>query len=153
LDGAPVDFTSIIENLRHAKTTWWLEQSHLPTSSFFSGYGCAEWAMLFIDGARARMDPDQKMPLFRPMFQWEVNARARQAAEGCLPSNTCQFSDINQLMSDKDKAALLTLHSTCDAKGGDLAPAKLWNAVKNFEFESSHVCSRHLMRHNGPMYR
>lgn len=99
--------------------------------------------MHLIDSARSKEFPDQK-PIFTPMFGWELNARARQSLEPYLPFNTCQFSDINHLIKDKDKKMINKVHQ--DSKGDADFPAALWEAIKKLDLEPTPACSKHLLR-------
>lgn len=112
----------------------------LTTSSWFSGYSSPEWAMLFLDKARSKlMGTDHS--LFQAAYQFERNAKARQASLQVLPTHTCQHIDIQRLLAPSDLKVLEKI----EEEGGDKVAEKTWETLKGMKLlETQHSCSRHL---------
>eukprot|EP00438_Fugacium_kawagutii_P022768 Skav229085 [mRNA] locus=scaffold2711:72876:81145:+ [translate_table: standard] len=112
----------------------------VPTSSWFSGYSCPEWACTFISSARKELT-GASQPAFTCLSQFELKGRARRASAQFLPPHTCQHIDIRSLLS---KENLKELEACYQGESPDAAE-KSWKALKGMSLVDTPLqCSRHL---------
>lgn len=124
--------------LQYGKSDWLFKLDELPTSSWFSGYGCAETAMKMINSA---LREETGKNAFRATMQYEINARARAAAARQLPENTCQFVDILRLLSADSRKALAELE-----KNTETTPNDLWQFLLKQTLLHEELCPKHMQR-------
>lgn len=114
----------------------------LTTSSWFSGYSSPEWAMLFLEKARSKL-MSTNHPLFQAAYQFERNAKARQASLQVLPTHTCQHIDIARLLAPSDLKVLEQI----EKEGGEQVAERTWEALKGMKLlDAQHSCGRHLQQ-------
>lgn len=122
----------------HSPSKWFWEMELLPTSTWFSGYGCCETGLRMLNSAKEKLGG---AAAFSPTFQFEINSRARQSISGTLPDHCCQHIDILRMLNDTDRVALKKLEKESDKPSEDL-----WNFLLDKKLVTMAPCSRHQFR-------
>lgn len=123
------------------KGKWFLSsETVIPTSSWFSGYSCPEWACSMISSASCKLNKNTTSLAFLPMYQYEINAKARYSSARNLPTYTCQHIDIERLLPQDAINKLRDIEKTSSGVAKDT-----WEFLKSVTLlEGSQTCSRHL---------
>ena len=135
-----------VEYLRHnsqgGQAEWFLspETSDLPISSWFSGYGCSEIAVEFLNAAKKACCGTSKNTLCSS-YQYEINARARSCCARRLDDHACQFIDIMRALDDADRKGLLKLEADPSKTSEDL-----FAFLVDKEFLQDGLCSKRKFR-------
>jgi hypothetical protein len=127
---------------KNAAGSWLMTMDTLPTSSWFSGFGCAELAMDMLNQARRNCGAEGIG--FSPSYQFEIALKGRTSSSDRLPAHTCQHLDILRMLCEKDRNELKELEKTCTNPSEEI-----WNFLCKKEFVKEEVCSRHKMRNGG----
>lgn len=122
----------------HSPSPWLMRMKQLPTSSWFSGYGCAEMAMTFINQAMVDQGGNT---VFEPAYQFEIQSRARACCADRIPKSCCQFIDIARLMPDATRKQLKEVEKTWEIPSTDA-----WKFLEDVVLESTTPCTSHQMR-------
>lgn len=126
----------------HSPSPWFRKMDHVPTSTWFSGFGCCEMALHMLNSAKRVLD---SRDAFSPSYQFEIASKARGAAGERIPKQCCQYIDILRLLKEDDRKALKELHNTSENPSEDV-----WNFILGKELERSQTCARHQMRYGYP---
>ena len=119
----------------NSPSPWFGQMKELPTSSFFSGYGCLEMALHMISENRKHLGGDC---VFSPSYQVEIQSKARLTSQSFLPEHTCQHTDIMRLLGDSDRKMLRELE-----KNAEKPSQEIWDFLLTKELVGTHGCFRH----------
>lgn len=122
---------------KHSPSPWFMQMHNVPTSSWFSGYGCCEMGFHMINAAKQKAGAP---PAFCPSYQIELSSKARLCAQVTLPKHCCQHIDILRLLSPSDRKLVK------DKESGPKPSEDVWDFLLNTTFVNQEMCSRHQMR-------
>lgn len=123
----------------HAESSWLMSFNSLPTSSWFSGYGCAEIAMEMLN--KARVESGCEGHGFSPSYQFEIATKARSCAASRLDQHVCQHVDILTMLGEKDRQELKGFEKSSKSPSEDI-----WDFLLKKGLVKDALCSRHGMR-------
>ncbi len=123
----------------HSPSPWFMKMDNVPTSTWFSGFGCCEMALHMLNSAKQSLDSRNA---FSPSYQFEISSKARGAAGDRIPKHCCQHIDISRLLKEDDRKALKQLHATSEKPSDDV-----WNFILSKDLDHSQSCARHQMRY------
>ena len=121
---------------KHSPSPWFMQMHNVPTSSWFSGYGCCEMGFHMINAAKQKAGAP---PAFCPSYQIELSSKARLCAQVTLPKHCCQHIDILRLLSPSDRKLVK------DKESGPKPSEDVWDFLLNTTFVNQEMCSRHQM--------
>ncbi len=126
----------------NAKSRFFFETDSIPTSSWFSGFGCSEKSLEFLNVARKAAGATEDA--FIPVYQFEINAKCRNFCAASLPASVCQHIDILRMLKNPDREKVLKLIQ--EGAEGKETEEKIWNYLLGISLENGGLCSRHLQR-------